>query len=176
MNVLDIIIIIPLLYGGFKGFTRGFIIEITSIAGLVLGIYCGIYFSDYAADFISQYFELGSSVLQFASFITTFVVIVMGIHLIGKALEKAANLVALKLVNKLFGAGFGILKFSIIVSVLVVVVDSIDQRFGFIPSESKNESKLYAPLASITPTLVPAIKNTEWYIDQLQEEILDQAI
>ena len=171
MNVLDIIIIIPLLFGAFKGFTRGLIIEIASIVGLGLGIYSGIYFSDYAANFIKQYFELAASVLQFAAFITTFIVVVMGVHLIGKTLEKAANLVALKLINKVFGAAFGMMKFAIIVSGLVVVVESIDQHFSFIPTKSKQESKLYKPLASFVPTVIPAMKNTEWYFDEISEEL-----
>lgn len=171
VNILDIIILIPLLFGAFKGFTRGLIIEIASIVGLVLGIYTGVYFSDYASNFIKQYFELAASALQFAAFITTFIVVVMGIHLIGKTLEKAANLVALKLINKVFGAAFGMLKFAVIVSVLVVIVESIDQHFEFIPKKTKEESKLYKPISSFIPTVIPSMKNTEWYFDDISNEL-----
>ena len=39
MNYLDFIIAIPLVWGAYKGFQRGFIFEIAMIIGLVLGLY-----------------------------------------------------------------------------------------------------------------------------------------
>ena len=45
MNYLDIIIIIPLIWGAYKGFRKGFIIEIASLIALILGIWGGINFS-----------------------------------------------------------------------------------------------------------------------------------
>ena len=95
----------------------------------------------------------------------------MGIHLIGKTLEKAANLVALKLINKVFGAAFGMLKFAVIVSVLVVIVESVDQHFEFITKNTKEESKLYKPISSFIPTVIPSMKNTEWYFDDISNEL-----
>ena len=176
MNVLDIIITIPLLFGAYKGFTRGLIIEIASIIGLIAGIYCGVYFSEYAAGLIRQHFNLEGTMLQFASFTVTFLAVVIGVHLLGKILEKVAGLVALKLINKLFGAGFGLLKWAVIVSVLVVVVEAVDSKFGFIPKENKAKSILYEPISSITPLIIPAITDAVWFINQLEEEYLNTGI
>jgi membrane protein required for colicin V production len=169
VNILDIILLIPILFGAYKGFTRGLIIEIASIVGLVAGIYCGIYFSDYAARLIQEYTDLQGTILQFWSFIATFLVVILGVHLLGKTLEKVANLAALKLVNKLMGAGFGMLKMALILSVLIVIVESIDQRISFIPEKPKNNSMLYKPAAEMVSSLIPQLEKTDWHYENWEE-------
>lgn len=173
MNTLDIIILIPLLFGAYKGFTRGLIIEIASIVGLIAGIYCGVYFSDYAANLLQEHFELEGKILHFSAFITTFLAVIIVVHLAGKALEKVAGLVALKFANKMFGAGFGMLKWALIISVLIVIVEAIDSRFGMIPIETKQQSMLYKPIAGVTPMVIPSIKDSSWFIDELEQEYLN---
>ena len=46
MNFLDIIIAIPLVYGAYKGFRNGFIMEIFTILALFVGLYAAFTFSD----------------------------------------------------------------------------------------------------------------------------------
>ena len=47
MNYLDIIIVIPLLYGLIKGFSNGLVKEITGLLGLIIGVYVAVNFSSY---------------------------------------------------------------------------------------------------------------------------------
>ena len=44
MNYLDIIIVIPLVYGMIKGFYNGLVKEITALLALVVGVYVAINF------------------------------------------------------------------------------------------------------------------------------------
>jgi membrane protein required for colicin V production len=166
MNVLDIILLIPLLFGAYKGFTRGLIIEVASLVGLIAGIYCGIYFSDYAADLLREHTDMQGNILEFASFVTTFIVVIFGVHMLGKVMEKMANLAALKLVNKAMGAVFGVLKIALIMSVLIVVAESIDSRFHIIPEKPKSESHVYKPAAEFISTVIPQLGDSNWHFDK----------
>ena len=47
MNYLDIIIVVPLLYGLIKGFSNGLIKEVTTLTALLVGVYVAIKFSLY---------------------------------------------------------------------------------------------------------------------------------
>lgn len=163
--MIDIIIAVPLLYGLYKGFTRGLIIEIASLVGLILGIYGGVHFSHKTAEVLHQHIDLTGNAMQLASFIVTFLVILGGVFFIAKILEKIVNLVAMKLLNKLGGALFGVLKMGLIISVFLIVVEALDQRWNFIPAEKKESSYLYSPTASIAPVIVPIFKDSEWYSD-----------
>ncbi len=52
MNYIDLIIAIPLVWGVFVGFKNGLIIEVASLAALLLGIFGAIHFSDLTANFL----------------------------------------------------------------------------------------------------------------------------
>lgn len=161
--MIDIILAIPLLYGAYKGFSRGLIIEIASLVGLLLGIYGSIKFSYKTEALLEQHLDVSGGALQFISFVVTFFIILGGVFFLGKLLEKVVNLVAMKIINKLSGAVFGILKFGIVLSVILMIIESIDQQWQFIPQEKKSHSYLYQPVAAIVPTIFPMVGETDWY-------------
>ncbi len=159
MNVLDIILAIPLLYGIYKGFTKGLIVEVGSLLALVLGIYGGIHFSEAVAAFISKHIEVDPTYLPLIAFSVTFIGIILLIHLLTKALTKLLKAVALNIPNKILGAVFGLLKVGFIISVALVILNSIDDKLHFMKPEHKEGSILYSPLSSFAPTILPAINN-----------------
>ena len=54
MGFIDVILGLLLVYGLYKGFRNGLILEIASIAALIAGIYGAIHFSYIAAGYLSQ--------------------------------------------------------------------------------------------------------------------------
>lgn len=161
MNYFDVVLIVPILWGAYKGFTKGLIIEIASLVGLILGLYLGVNFSSITATYISQYIDVNSKMLPIVAFAVTFIGVVILTFIIGKIIEKVVNFVALKLVNKIAGACFGILKYVLIFSALLFVFDSIDKQFHIVPEDIKQESKLYPLIQPIVPTIIPQIKDLD---------------
>ncbi|MFH1321734.1 MAG: CvpA family protein [Bacteroidota bacterium] len=158
MSYLDIILYIPLLWGIYKGFTKGFIIQAASLVALVLGIYGGIKFSYIVSEYIQRYFEISSNYLPIVSFAITFLIIVIAIHFLAKLLAKFIDMVALGFINKLFGAIFGMLKTAFILSVILVIINIADEKLKFIPPAEKNNSVLYNPISKLVPTIIPGVK------------------
>lgn len=181
VNYLDIILIIPLLWGLYKGFTKGFIIEVASLVALGLGVWGSIHFSDYTGSWLQEQFELTTEWLPVLAFAVTFIGIVVGVYALAKVLERVVNLVAMKFVNKLAGAVFGALKLGLIASILLVFVDAVDQRFAFMKQEDKQASVLYEPVLGLAGTIIPGVRNSDVmeYLDaaetQLAEEV-EQAV
>ena len=58
MSKIDIILIIPLLWGAFMGFRKGLVLELASLVGLILGIYGAIKFCDFTAEKLIEYVEV----------------------------------------------------------------------------------------------------------------------
>lgn len=157
MNYIDIIIVIPLIFAGFKGFTRGLVIELASLAGLILGIYAAYHFSAIAMPFISKIVHAEPAYQRMAAFAVTFLVVLIAVHLIGKLIEKIVDLVALGFANKLAGLAFGILKGALVISVILFVINTFAS--SWIPkSNDTKESLLYNPVASLAPFLIGNIK------------------
>ncbi|MDR9487559.1 CvpA family protein [Salibacter sp.] len=163
MNFLDIIILIILAFMGFKGFKRGLIIEMASILALILGIYGAIEFSFYVEGLLKDQTNLDESYLPLAAFAVTFLGIVVGIHLLARVIQGVLKMAALGLINRIAGAVFGLLKATIIMSFILVFLNS--SLLGGLPKETKSESYLYGPVASVGPTIMPIITKSSWYRD-----------
>jgi len=161
MATIDIVIMVPIFWSAYQGFRKGLIIEVSSLIALGLGLWGGIHFSDYVAEIITGKVE--DKYMPLVSFTLTFILIVAGVFVLGKVLEKFINIIQLKLVNKLAGASFGALKILLILSVVFVLVDSYDAKLNLIPKSVKEESVLYYPLADFSRTVVPAMKEHKMF-------------
>lgn len=150
MNQLDIILIIPLLWGAVMGFKKGLVLELASLVGLIFGIYGAIKFSDYTADKLIQYVDITQQWLGLISFLVTFVAIVFGIFLLARILNKALKLVALGTVNRILGLVFGTLKFALIISTALYFFENINRKFEFVEKDFAQESLLYEPIKLAT--------------------------
>lgn len=158
MNFIDLILAIILIIAAIQGFRKGFIVELASLAALVLGIWGGIKFSDWTANFITDTTAFHSKYLSVIAFLVTFIIIVIVIHILGKILDNAVKVVALGFLNRLAGIIFGVLKTAVILSILLLLFDAIDQNVHILPAAQKSESKLYKPMKQLVPTLFPFIK------------------
>lgn len=157
MNYIDIILAIPLMWAIYRGFTKGFIIEIASLIAMVIGVYGAIHFS----YFISDLLKLHSAYAPLISFAVTFLIIVIVIFLFAKMLEKSINLLALGFANKLAGAIFGMLKIAFIISVLLIFINKLDSKVSIIPEETRKESLLYPPISAFAPLIIPKLNFEE---------------
>ena len=113
MNVLDILILIPIAFGIWRGFKKGFIIELFTFLALFIGLYAGIHFSDGVASFLREQFSITSEYLPTIAFTITFLFIGAMVYFAGVAIEKAMKVVSLSLPNRLFGALLGVFKMPI---------------------------------------------------------------
>lgn len=156
MNIIDIILIIPIIWFAYQGFKRGLVIELTSLLALILGIYAALYFSGYAANFLTNNLNIGPKYVPIISFIITFIVVVVIVFFIGKILEKLINMVALGFLNKLAGVVFGILKAAVFMSIIMLIINHFNDKF--ISDEKKEGSFLYEPIAGIAPLLWQSFK------------------
>ena len=158
MNYLDIVIIVLLLWGLARGFIKGLIIQVASILALVLGVYCSLYFSHEAIPYIQKAAGIQSKLVPILSFAGTFVVVIVGVYLLGKSIEKLVDIIALGLVNKLLGAFFGLIKTLLILSVALSLLNQIDTKINYLPASFKKDSVLHDPLVSFAPLIIPGIK------------------
>jgi len=172
MNFIDAIIIIILGFAIFRGFTNGLVKEVASLAALILGIWGAIKFSTFTAGKLYDYFDMTGRYVGIISFIITFSIIVIIIHLIGLLLDKLMEAVALGFVNRLLGIVFGLIKSVLILSVIFVVLNAIDARRPFLPKEKIGKSMLYNPISDIAPALFPIISEGGFYnsFDRLKKK------
>lgn len=164
MNFIDILIILPLIYAGYKGFKHGLIIEVFTLLALFVGLYAGIHFSDFMANFLKNSFSWDSEYLPIIAFTFVFLAVGAMIFFAGKAIEQMVRVVNLTPLNKLFGVFFGVLKMIYIVSVILVIAESYDEKGDFFPEEKKEKSLLYDPIKAVSTYTIPGMSESTIFI------------
>ena len=155
MNYIDLIIAIPLVWGVFVGFKNGLIIEVASLAALLLGIFGAIHFSDLTANFLVTNLNITTQYINLIAFAVTFVGIVILVHLLAKMIDKLVKAVALGFVNRLLGMVFGLIKYAFIISIILVIINAINRNNTIISKEKIENSILYKPLSAFAPSIFP---------------------
>jgi membrane protein required for colicin V production len=170
MATIDIVLVIPLAWSLFRGFRKGLILELAMLAGLVAGIYIGLHFSRFAADFIRDNFHIHGAYLPLLSFAVVFFLIMTGVWLIGKLLEKFAEAVFLGIFNKILGALFGMIKMALILSFFLLILNGFAANHQIISQEQQQKSWLYKPISRLAIFLIPKIK-----VEEIKKQVLPQA-
>ena len=82
----------------------------------------------------------------------------------GKVAEKMIKVVHLSPINKALGIVFAALKALYILSVVLVILESYDEKSSFIPEKAKKESLLYVPVRDVSTKTVPALGNSTIFL------------
>lgn len=173
MNYFDIVFIIPLLWGAYKGFVKGFVVEIASFVALGLGVWGGLKFSYLSAEYLSKVFDIAENIMPLISFSVVFILIVVVVFLMAKLLESVLKKAALGFFNKLLGLIFGSLKFAFIISIILNLVNVFNNEVEFIKPEQKESSLLYKPVEKIAQLIIPGIKDLKLDTSRITEEIVE---
>lgn len=160
MNYIDIVLCIPLVWGLYKGFTKGLIIEAATLVAFALGVWGGLYFSDLCAQKIKELLNWNSPYLPIISFAITFLGIVIIVYFIAKMIQRMVEGIALGGINKIGGALFGSLKYALVMSVVIFVMNAVEKSYPLISFQVKNESLLYEPIGTIAPMVIPGLNKS----------------
>lgn len=171
MYTLDIIIALPILYFGYKGAVNGLVKEILNIVGITLAVFLTFNYMDAFGSVLSPYFKENPEYVPFASGLILFLGTLITIGIIAYLTKKFLEAVKLGAINRIFGALFGALKASMIVSAALLLLSG----FNFPAEETTNESLLYEYVIQVGPATYEAIAfiypGAEGFTETIQENI-----
>ncbi len=172
MNSIDILLIIPLLFGAINGFRKGLILEIASLIALALGIYGALHFSDFTSFYLKDHLSISENALGLTSFALTFIIIVIAVHLLGKFLNKIIQIAALGFINRLAGLLFGLIKFLLLLIVVLFLFETLNNKFNWVSNESLGNSILYEPIIEIAKPLKDWLTSSDYSNIELPTPLL----
>jgi len=161
MGFLDIFLGVFLIYGLIRGFWNGFFVELASLVSLMLGIFIAIKFSYLMKGYIDSDGSWNPKTVQVTAFALTFILVVVGVSLLGKIFTKLADFAALGLFNKLLGGVFGVLKMILLLSIFLNLFEKINSNHTFADKETLDKSIFYHPVRAVSKFIYPSIE--EWF-------------
>ena len=157
MNLFDLISIGLIAYGSFRGFSKGLIVEMSSLLAIFLGFTIGINFDDLISNFLYTTFNIQFSLLKIFVFLIIFFITYSLVILVAKSITKFIKVVNLGLLNSVFGGVFGLTKWSLLFIVLVWIIHSIELS----DFEATTNSFMYGLLLDLSEILFNIIETED---------------
>ena len=171
MYTLDIIIALPILYFGYKGAVNGLVKEILNIVGIALAIFLTFNYMDAFGNIIAPFFEDNPEYIPFASGVILFLGTLIIIGIIAYLTKKFLEAVKLGAINRIFGALFGALKASMIVSAGLLLLSG----FNFPAEQTREDSLFYEYVVQVGPAVYETIAfiypGAEGFTETIQQNI-----
>ena len=154
MNFIDYTLLIIVGIFAILGYRKGIIVSLATMAALILGIYAAVHFSNYLDSVLVDNLKTSRKWLPFLSFSITFLLVLVGVLLVGKVVEKLIDVAGLGFVNRLLGAVLGMLKGLILASVLFFITITVDHDEKWLTKKVKQESFFYTHVSKIFPEMI----------------------
>ena len=167
MGFLDIILGALLAFALFKGIRNGLFIELASLLSLLVGIYFVVKFSSFMKNILTGFFKWNPNTIQVTAFVLTFILVVIGISLLGKFLTGIADFAFLGWLNMLGGGIFRVLKTIVIIGIVFKVFEKINYHNFIAKKETLDHSLFYNPIQKTAGYIFPSLE--KWY-DNLKQK------
>ena len=140
---LDIVFLVPLLWGAYSGFKKGLIAQVLGLTSLFAGVWLGVNYQEMVSPFLIE--KVQEKYLSISCFIVLFFSVIILGAITTKIMEKFANFIQLKLINKLVGLILGVLKISSFLVITVSIIQTWDPQSIMIDQSTK-ENSLFFPV------------------------------
>ena len=159
---IDIIVIILVMIACVKGYQKGLIIALFSLAGFIIGLAAAVKLSALVAEHLRSSVNVSAKWLPFISFALVFMAVVFLVRLGAKFLEKMIQLALLGWVNRLGGILFYVMLYLIIFSIFLFYAEKINLFRG----NTIQSSTTYSFIHNLGPEvidgfgkIIPVFKN-----------------
>ncbi len=151
MKTVDIVLLVILLFGAYKGYKTGLLMELVTLLALIIGIIGAFKLLHNGVEFLSKHLEVSDTVLPFISFILIFIIIVILVNILGKSLKKILDMTLLGSFDNLVGSIVGILKWAFGISVIFWLLNSFNLGF---PASVTDGAYLYPVVQAFAPKVI----------------------
>ena len=154
MKIVDIIILVVLILGAFRGFQKGLLLELIGLAAFFVGIIGAFKLMPLGVQVLEGITDNYKGLLPFISFIIIFIIIVLVLNLVGMVLKKTIDMTILGSFDDLAGSLAGVIKWSLAISFLIWLLAYFNISLG---KEHTEGSIFYPFIAGLAP----------WFIETL---------
>lgn len=151
MSFVDIIVLIPILFGAYKGFKKGLLMEFVSLIAFFLATVLSFKLLEQGIQLLEPYIGKNQNMLPLLSFILIFVLVMFLVTFIGKALKKFLDITLIGKLDDLAGGLLGAMKWAFAFSVLLWLMESAGVM---LPEEHTADSVIYPYLVAYGPVII----------------------
>lgn len=169
MNLLDLIILVPLLLFAFRGYRNGLIRELFAAVGLVLAIFFAFQYMSDLSEYLRVQLDTNTAFVPYFSFGIIFLLVLLAVQIVIFFIEGVMKIAFLSLPNRLLGAFFSTFKIGLIISIILLILSG----FNLPEEEVTSDSVFYSYIIQLAPetfnTLAKIYPGAGNYVETVQD-------
>lgn len=146
MLVLDLIILLFLAMGAWRGYKAGLIQEVAQLVGVLFAFLLAVRLMDPVGEAVAASVKASPAAAPLIGFVVTFLAVLLGVFFVARTVERVVSTLKLSTLNQAVGGFLGAFKAGLILSILFVLA----ARFSLLDGLAAG-SALYAPVAELAP-------------------------
>ena len=154
MNIFDLIAFIVLVFALWRGWRQGCIVQLCSLAGLILAVWLAARFGPDAGLRCGIDPEIAAP----AGFLVVLLVVLVAVAIVGRIVRKIFRFAGLGLLDVLLGIAVAVVKYALLLSVLFTAFEHLNDDFRFVEQQQIEQSHTFRPLQQTAEKLFPVIE------------------
>jgi len=160
MNWLDIVIIVCIIIGVVHGLITGIVKQVISLVALVAAILLSGAVANWIRQWIQPYIQgENPDVQNVIYYVLAFIIIISIFAVLANLVDKIINFTPAGIINKFFGAFFGMFMWTLCLSILLNILAVFDTESQLISQQVKESSVFYDRVNRLFPTVFPYIQD-----------------
>jgi membrane protein required for colicin V production len=161
MNYLDMFIMVLLIWAVYRGYSRGFMMQFTTIVALAAGLFLAVKLSGWVSELLENHINIHPESVYLVSLSVTFVLVFIGVHILGDTIENRVEASSLSILNRVMGIFFSVFKIVLICGVVLAYMNRFDVHARILPQNSREHSLFYNSFTKLATAIFPALKTEE---------------
>lgn len=158
VSLFDFLISGVMIWGIYKGYMQGFIIQTIALFVLLAGVFIGAKLSVAFYDVIIDKSTIALPNFPVIVFAIMFVFIVFASNYVALIVQKQVLSIPKPITTRVLGAFLGAVKYMFIISVMLIFIERLDKNFEIVTDKEKSRTMLYQPFLKFAPTILPRLK------------------
>lgn len=155
--------------GAIRGFRKGIIMEIAGLLALLLGLFGAFQLLDWGVAFLSHFqMDISDSVLPAIAFVVLFILILVGIYLLGRFIKAVLHITPLGIIDSIMGGFVGLLKWAFGISLVFWVMEVLEVK---VAGDSLSNSLVLPYIIYLAPLFISFITAIIPYFHELLSSI-----
>lgn len=162
LHAIDILTLLTLLWAVINGWRRGIVLQLCSLAGIVVSLYLASVYGREAGAVL----RLGESWAAPGGFLIVAVATLLAATLLGRFCRRIFRFAGLGTLDILLGILISLVKWLLLLSALYSAFAALNRATNLVDEKSLEGSRTFAPICRITDFVLPfvgeAIENPDW--------------
>lgn len=160
MNTIDWLVALVAVAALWTGWQRGFILQICSLAGIVIAIWVA---SRYGAA-VGGWMHLDPEVATAGGFLTLLLFIVLAVAVTARLVRGLFRFAGFGILDRLGGVAVALVKYLLVLSALFKAFNTLNYDYALVGQPVIAGSKCYRPVMELTDRMLPLL---EWVGDRI---------